>query len=115
MSAFRLVVMSAVVGCSIACGSSNPTPASPSASPPPDGSSTAVTIPTGAERLGNRAFAPDDVTVAAGTTVTWTNTDSMAHTSTSDVGVWNSALVAPGARYSFTFQTPGTYSYHCVI
>jgi len=74
-----------------------------------------VTIPTGAESLGNRAFAPDDLVVATGTTVTWTNGDSVAHTSTSDVSGWNSGSVAPGGRFSFTFAAPGTYSYHCTI
>jgi len=58
---------------------------------------------------------PDDVTIAAGATVTWTNSDSVAHTSTSDASGWNSGTIAPGGRFSFTFQTPGTFSYHCAI
>jgi plastocyanin len=74
-----------------------------------------VTIPTGAEVLGNRAFAPDDVTIATGTTLTWTNTDAVAHTATSDSSAWNSGAIAPGGRYSFTFETPGTFAYHCTI
>jgi len=74
-----------------------------------------VTIPSGAESLGNRAYNPDDVAVAVGTTVTWTNSDSIAHTSTSDANGWNSGIVAPGGRFSFTFQAPGTFSYHCTI
>jgi plastocyanin len=65
--------------------------------------------------LGNRAYAPDDLTVASGTTVTWTNNDSIAHTSTSDGSGWNSGLVAPGGQFSLTLQTPGTFSYHCTI
>jgi plastocyanin len=74
-----------------------------------------VTIQRGAETLGNRAYAPDDLTVATGTTVTWTNTDSVAHTSTADANGWNSGNVVPGDHFSFTFQTPGTFSYHCAI
>jgi len=74
-----------------------------------------VTIPAGAQSLGNRAYVPDDLTVATGTTVTWSNNDAIAHTSTSNTSGWNSGTIAPGGRFSFTFQTPGTYAYHCTI
>ena len=53
--------------------------------------------------------------VAVGTTVTWMNTDSISHTSTSDVSGWNSGVVAPGGQFSFAFQTAGTFPYHCTI
>jgi plastocyanin len=53
--------------------------------------------------------------VSAGTTVTWTNTDSVAHTSTSDANGWNSGIVSPGGQFSFAFPTAGTFSYHCAI
>jgi plastocyanin len=65
--------------------------------------------------LGNRAFNPDDLTVSVGTSVTWTNTDAVAHTSTSDTRVWDSGAVAPGAQFSTTFQNAGTFRYHCTI
>jgi plastocyanin len=74
-----------------------------------------VTIPRGAESLGNRAYSPDDVNIAVGETVTWTNTYAEAHTSTSNAGAWNSGTVAPGGRFSFTFQNAGTFPYHCTI
>jgi plastocyanin len=83
--------------------------------PAPDGPAASVTIPAGAEALGNRAFAPDDLDIEAGTTVTWTNADVVAHTSTSDGNGWNSGTVAPGGRFSFTFPTAGTFRYHCAI
>jgi len=69
----------------------------------------------GAAALANRAFVPDDLNIAVGTTVTWMNTDSTAHTSTSDASGWNSGVVAPGAQFSFAFQTAGTFPYHCSI
>jgi plastocyanin len=58
---------------------------------------------------------PDALNVAVGTTVTWTNTDSISHTSTSDANMWNSGIVAPGGQFSFAFQTAGTFPYHCAI
>jgi plastocyanin len=58
---------------------------------------------------------PDDLNVAVGTTVTWTNTDSVAHTSTSDEAGWNSGSIAPAGQFSVAFQNAGTFSYHCTI
>jgi plastocyanin len=69
----------------------------------------------GASTLGNRAFSPDDLDIAAGTSVTWKNTDSVAHTSTSDANGWNSGTVAPGGQFSVAFPTAGTFPYHCAI
>jgi plastocyanin len=122
----RLAVLSAVIMSAIACGSGGPssTPApspapapspSPSPAPPPVGSAASVTIPVGAERLGDRAFVPGSLDVAVGTTVTWVNTDAVAHTSTSDAEGWSSGIVSPGGQFSSTFQTAGRFPYHCSI
>jgi len=61
------------------------------------------------------AFGPADITVPAGTTVTWTNNDSAPHTVTADDGSFGSENLATGDTFSFTFGTPGTYTYHCNI
>jgi plastocyanin len=58
---------------------------------------------------------PDQLSVAVGATVTWTNTDAVAHTSTSDAAGWDSGIVAPGGHFSSSFQTAGTFTYHCAI
>ena len=67
--------------------------------------------------IKNFAFAPAAITVKAGTTVTWTNQDSDAHTVTSqhDSGPLNSTALNTGQTYSYTFTKPGTYSYLCTI
>jgi len=117
MLSFRLAVVSAILVFAIACGDYSPSPASPTPtpSPTPGGPSSSVVIPVGAESLGNRAFVPDDLNITVGTTVTWMNTDSTSHTSTSDGAGWNSGTVAPGRQFSFAFQTAGTFPYHCAI
>ena len=62
------------------------------------------------------AFDPADITVAAGTTVTWTNTeDGIAHTTTSDDDVWSSGTLNSGDTFSHTFDQPGTFTYACTI
>jgi plastocyanin len=68
-----------------------------------------------AVRIANFAFNPPATTVAIGQTVTWTNADMVAHTTTSDTGAWNSGPLQPGATFSQTFTTPGTFAYHCMI
>ena len=69
------------------------------------GTPSSVAIPVGAASLGTAAFMPDQLSVAVGETVTWTNTDAVAHTSTSDAAGWDSGIVAPGGHFSSTFQT----------
>jgi plastocyanin len=100
-----------------ACGgqASSPSTAPSPTAQVPGGTSLPVTIPAGAESLADRAYAPDQLNVPVGTTVTWTNTDSISHTSTSDGSSWNSGILAPGEHFEFAFQTAGTFSYHCTI
>jgi len=68
-----------------------------------------------AVHIANFAFAPAALTVAPGQKVTWTNADNVAHTSTGSDRRWNSGPLEPGASFSVTFVTPGTYLYRCSI
>jgi len=61
------------------------------------------------------SFQPQNVTISVGSTIMWTNTGLSTHTSTSDTNVWDSGNIPPGQSFSFTFNTPGVYSYHCNI
>lgn len=68
---------------------------------------------------GDLKFTPPEVTVAAGSKVTWTNTDGIPHTVTGGNGTEDPAspmkgdVAARGATYSVTFTAPGTYPYYC--
>ena len=65
-------------------------------------------------RMKDIAFAPANIVIDAGTTVTWTNFDSEAHTVTSDEGdEVDSELIGKSETFSHTFETPGEYFYHC--
>jgi plastocyanin len=62
------------------------------------------------------SFQANDVRVKAGTSVTWVNCEpagTPSHTSTSDQGMWQSPLLAPGETFTRTFDTPGVFPYHC--
>ena len=60
-------------------------------------------------------FAPEAISVAAGTTVTWTNHDNFTHSvQFLDGGLPTEPLqMQPGVSTAFTFDTPGTYRYQC--
>ena len=60
-------------------------------------------------------FAPTALTVAAGSTVTWTNRDDEPHTVVSEAGLFRSAALDTNESYSFRFDKPGTYRYTCSI
>jgi plastocyanin len=116
MRKLRLILTVGALAAASACanGYSGAAP-SPAPAPAPSGGGTPVSIPLGASTLGNRAFAPDQVDIAVGGTVTWSNTDTVAHTTTADQGSWDSGSVAPGGKFSSTYSTAGTFPYHCAI
>jgi plastocyanin len=60
------------------------------------------------------AFMPNPINIPAGSTVTWTNSDTTAHSIAEDGGAFTSDAIAPGGQYSFTFPSPGTVTYHDV-
>jgi len=47
--------------------------------------------------------------------VTWRNTDAIAHTTTSDTGLWDSGALSTGNTFQHTFPTAGTFTYHCTF
>ncbi len=84
-----------------------------------------VTIPDGAWDPANAAtaYSPGVIEVAQGTTVTWTNDDTVVHTVTAGdsdgrigtpSGLFGSGDMAPGESFSFTFDEVGEFTYYCV-
>jgi LPXTG-motif cell wall-anchored protein len=57
-------------------------------------------------------FQPQTVTITAGESVTWTNNGQSPHTATGSG--FNSGNLNPGQSYSHTFNTAGTFAYHCI-
>jgi nitrite reductase (NO-forming) len=66
-------------------------------------------------------FVPKEITVAPGTSVTWTNSDSTIHTvvegtaagATGGAPLFDSSIIAPGASFEHTFDTAGEFDYFC--
>ncbi len=59
------------------------------------------------------AFAPDPVTIKAGDTVLFKNSDSVAHTVAADDKSYDSGDMPTGSTFAHTFEKPGTYEYYC--
>ncbi len=68
-----------------------------------------------AVEIADFAFSPETLTVAAGTTVTWTNDGEKPHTATHAGGAFDSGRLEPGDDHRETFDEPGTYEYFCAI
>lgn len=120
MFSLRLAGVSFALMFAVACGNDYSTPPAtpsptPAPSPAPGGTTSAIAIQAGAEALGSRAYAPPELNIAVGTSVTWTNNDSEGHTSDSDAPGWTSGIIPPRGTFSVTFQTAGTFPYHCSI
>lgn len=82
----------------------------------PSNSNQTTTPATKAVTIDDMAFSPKEITVKVGTTVTWTNQDTVSHDVKDDDGSADgpsSELLGQGESYSFTFKKAGTYNYHC--
>ena len=61
-------------------------------------------------------YKPESITVPKGTTVTFTNRDSTAHTATSkQSGVFESGPIDPGKSGKVTLDKSGTFTYYCLF
>jgi plastocyanin len=95
----------------VGCGSS-------SSQPPSDGG--ANTQPQGnTVVMKNTSFQPQEITISTGGELTWINQDSVNHTivgdNTGPGGDFQSGVLQPGEEFSFVFDQPGTFTYHCSI
>ena len=110
-SFWRATTVGALAVAGVACGGGDDAGGSgaPGGASGQAGTAAAVT----AEQF---QFRPDEVEVAPGTTVTWTNEDTVAHTVQDNGGLFpESDDLAKGESFSFTYQTPGSYPYICGI
>ncbi|MDD5489114.1 MAG: cupredoxin family copper-binding protein [Candidatus Moranbacteria bacterium] len=97
----------------------------PAAAPSQSSQSATQPAPNGTQNqtgsavtVKNFAFSPADLTVTKGTTVTWTNEDSVPHQIASDSGSavsFTGTQMSQGQSFSFTFDTAGAFPYHCAI
>jgi len=121
--------MLALAACSPSASASSPaeSPAASLAEPPAESAASTAASPSEAAvggdttvTISGRSFG-GDITIAAGSTVTWVNNDSVGHTVTNGENGLpaTDALfdepVADGGTFEFTFDSPGVYLVTCRI
>lgn len=109
LAASLIVGVLTLVGAGCSNDSSNPYGATSTSPGSTLGSASPNTV-----LMSGMVFSPVTITVAVGTTITWRNNDGIAHTSTSDTGVWNTGKLEPGTSATTTFTTAGTFPYNCI-
>ena len=60
-------------------------------------------------------FTPDKLTVHEGASVTWINRDQVPHTVVEANKAFRSAALDTNDKFTYTFETPGTYTYFCSL
>jgi plastocyanin len=65
--------------------------------------------------IHNFHFVPETLTVAAGTMVTWTNTDADVHSINDRGHAFHSGALDTKDTFSYTFTRPGEFTYFCTF
>lgn len=60
-------------------------------------------------------FEPAARTIDPGDSIRWLNRAATPHTTTSDTGLWDSRALSAAQSFTFTFERPGVYTFHCSI
>jgi plastocyanin len=109
-----LAALAAAVVLAAGCGSGSDSTGTTASSAPaskPASSGGAVAV-----KMQNIQFAPKDVTVKAGQTITWTNDDTVDHNVTATAGAaFKSKDFGKGGSFSFKAAKAGTIKYVCTI
>ena len=81
---------------------------------------TSVSMGPGSSTLTTDAFSPNPIQVSVGSTVTWTNNDSVIHTvnsgtSPTQSGLFSSPIMNPQDTFEYTFTEAGEVPYFCML
>lgn len=87
---------------------------------PGDAAEDAAPLPEAIVRIASLSFIPKELTIPAGTTVRWVMEDTgtfhfvvQGAPRAADDPAFESIRLDPGDDYTYTFDEPGTYTYHC--
>jgi hypothetical protein len=88
----------------------------PRATGVPQVTSVARIGPPGLVTLSAGHATPEQMTIQAGRTVTWSNSDSLPHHPVSDeTGLFDAGEIAPGEQATLTLSSAGTHGWHDVL
>jgi plastocyanin len=110
-TAFLGVILAAAA---LGCGSGGGYGSGGAPAPAQCTAATATALTSGTVSLAGMSFSPACAKVAAGTAVTFTDDDAVAHTVTADSGAFDH-LLQPSQQVTIAFSTAGTVGIHCTI
>jgi Cupredoxin-like domain len=114
--ALCLLAVAPVVSSALPSAAQNGGGSSGGASPPGSSATPNCSNPCNIIIVNSLFGRVQPIIVKQGTTVDWQNKDNTQHTTTSDTpGIWDSGILSPGQSYSITFNSTGTFTYHCNI
>jgi plastocyanin len=110
----RLLLTPVLLGLLASC---SPTMSTSTTSPMSKDTMTMGTMAMDTQKvtIQNFAFQPKDITVKAGTSITWTNMDTAPHTATASDGSFNTGNLTTGQSASVMFTKAGDYAYFCAV
>ncbi|HYA19915.1 MAG TPA: cupredoxin family copper-binding protein, partial [Burkholderiales bacterium] len=82
---------------------------------PANFAAAAPPAPTVEVNIAKFAFSPQEITVAPGTKVMWTNRDDTPHTVTSNDKSFASKGLDTDDKFEHTFASEGDFSYICTL
>jgi plastocyanin len=108
-----LTALLAATGCggSSGGGSSSSSSSAPQSTPKPAAAGPALKSAT--IDIKSFKFKPVAIAVQKGGRLTWTNSDSAAHTATADDRSFDTQTIDQGKSKSVSFSAAGTFAYHC--
>jgi plastocyanin len=109
---FVVLLVAAALGLA-ACGGSDDSSAGNAEADP--GASGGKATATDAVTIESFEFKPQQITVASGTTVTWTNGDSAVHSIKDKGDLFESDDLSEGGTFEHTYDEAGEFPYICGI
>ena len=113
-AALALAACSSSSGGATAAPGSQPAASSAASAPAAAGGACSVGTGSGTPAQIKDFTFPSGLSVAAGSAISWTNGDSANHTVTLDDGSCDTPVNA-GETVTVTYNTPGTFAFHCTI
>jgi len=64
--------------------------------------------------MRQQSFVPEKLVAKSGSTISWTNDDTVPHSVTADDGRFDSGPLLPGQSFKWMAGSAGKVAYHCI-
>jgi plastocyanin len=102
-----------VAGCGSSGGGGGSSAQSSTSAATPSPSAAGPALKSATVDIKSFKFKPAVIAVRKGGRITWTNSDSTAHTATADARSFDTQTIAPAKSKTVSFTRAGSFAYHC--